>query len=163
MRLLLDADALIKLNRAGVLLLIAETFECVIPDEVYREAVINGKKRGYPDAEEIDKVIEAGMEVISVAPVPRRYAGLDAGESAVLSLVSREETQVVVSDDRQFVNLLSRAGIPYLVPAALIVAMAQQQILTKTGARDALDRMRPWIRDSSYMEALQGLEKLETL
>jgi len=50
MELLLDADAVIKLQWTGVLELVVQTFSCTIPDEVHREVVVQGKAGGYPDA-----------------------------------------------------------------------------------------------------------------
>jgi predicted nucleic acid-binding protein len=161
MILLLDADALIKLNRAGILGLVAEVFECIIPDEVYQEVVIKGKQSGHTDAEEIERLIESGIEVKPPAPVREVESRLDRGESAVLALASQQGSQVIISDDRQFVNFLSRSGIPHPVPAALIVVMVQQHLMTKSEAREALEQLRPSVREISYREALQELERLE--
>ena len=161
MELLFDADALIKLNRAGILRRVAEVFDCAMPHEVFEEVVVKGGEYAHSDAEEIERVIASDMVVRPPVAISEEYPRLDTGERAVLALASQGENRVIVSDDRQFVNFLSRAGIPHLVPAALIIVMAQQQILTTDEAREHLNRLRPLIRTDSYMEALQELEKLE--
>lgn len=56
MRLLLEADGLIKLNRARVLHQVVEAFPCTIPEAVYHEVVIIGKARLHQDAEEIEQI-----------------------------------------------------------------------------------------------------------
>ena len=63
--LILDADALIKLYKAGVLAQVTETFEYVVPRKVYEEAVTLGRVRNHPDADDIDRVIaNGGIEIV---------------------------------------------------------------------------------------------------
>jgi hypothetical protein len=45
MLVLLDADALIKLYKAGVLELASQGFECVTSSEIYHEVVLVGGAR----------------------------------------------------------------------------------------------------------------------
>src|SRR5690606_42143555 len=51
-----SADAIIKLNRAGVLRTLVTKFECTLPEAVYQEAVVAGKERLYPDAVAIEEI-----------------------------------------------------------------------------------------------------------
>ncbi len=46
MRFVVDADGMIKLNKAGVLELLAQQAEILIGPEVFREVVQEGKVRG---------------------------------------------------------------------------------------------------------------------
>ena len=66
MALILDADSLIKLNRVGVLEIVARAFECMIPRAVYQEAVVNARAKGYADAETIDAAINELMQIRDV-------------------------------------------------------------------------------------------------
>jgi hypothetical protein len=61
MALVLDTDSLIKLNRVGVLEIVARAFECMIPRAVYQEAVVNARAKVYADAEAIDKAVNELM------------------------------------------------------------------------------------------------------
>ena len=54
MRLLIDADGLIKLNRAGVLSQVTASFACLVPRAVFDEVVTEGKARHYEDATAIE-------------------------------------------------------------------------------------------------------------
>jgi hypothetical protein len=78
MALFLDADSLIKLNRVGVLELVARVFECIIPEAVYLEAVVNARARGYADAEAIDRTVQ---ELISLIPQLTRVGIISTDES----------------------------------------------------------------------------------
>jgi len=55
--IVLDSDALIKLTKAGCLGKILGTIDCFISNKVYEETVINGMKRFYEDAFQIDKLV----------------------------------------------------------------------------------------------------------
>jgi len=46
MRIVLDSDALIKLAKVSAISLVAESFTYFISEEVFREVVVEGKKRG---------------------------------------------------------------------------------------------------------------------
>lgn len=156
MRLLLDADGLIKLQRAGVLPQVVRMFDCVIPQTVYDEAVTQGIARLHQDAEAIEAALNG---TVSVAPVPtaQRESGLGAGEMGILGLLPTEAEAVVVSDDRRFLAVLMARGTPFLTPADLLVVLARRGSLTADEAMRALDRLRPGIRAAAYWEARHDL------
>ena len=58
--IVLDSDALIKLTKAGCLGKILGTIDCFISNKVYEETVIDGMKRFYEDAFQIDKLVRTG-------------------------------------------------------------------------------------------------------
>ena len=58
--IVLDSDALIKLTKAGCLEKILSTIDCFISNKVYEETVIDGMKRFYEDAFQIDKLVRTG-------------------------------------------------------------------------------------------------------
>ena len=162
--LLLDADGLIKLHRAGLLGLMAESFSCAIPKEVYHEAVTQGMASRYPDAEAIESIVQRSIKVTSARPSELGLEGwekpaLGRGEIAVLALYAQGVGDVVISDDRAFLNLLTRRGIPFLVPAALILRMVRQRVISVWVAKNALERLRPSIRQAVYHEVMRSLEE----
>lgn len=161
--LLLYADGLIKLHRAGVLDQVAETFSCIISEAVYHEAVTQGKARMYPDAEAIEEIIKRSIFIKPSSQQHKNYphgigSSLGIGERSILALYPQDEPTMVVSDDRSFLSLLSRQNIPFLVPAALIVILVRQGGLPVSNAKVALERLRPWIRESVYIQAVSDLE-----
>lgn len=163
--ILIDADALIKLHRAGVLERMSRAFDCIIPEMVYHEVITRGREFKHPDAEEIDKIIQSDIKVespVGETPYIADVPGVDAGEKDLLALFSSfpaEEEIIIVSDDRRFLAVLGRLGIPALIPADFIVLMAQQGFLAQEEARNALEQMRPSIRETAYRQALDDLEE----
>jgi len=158
-QLLLDADGLIKLNRAGVLIQLAETHPCVIPGAVYDEVVTRGKVHLYPDADAIEAAVAGRVAVMPVQHGPGEPEfGLGAGERGILDLLPQLDDAFVVSDDRRFLTVLSMRGIAFLTPADMLVVLARQGVLTEAEARAALERLRPAIRTKAYWDARQDLE-----
>ncbi len=157
MRLLLDADGLIKLHRAEVLDRMVKAFRCTVPEAVYHEVVTKGKERLHQDAEEIEYILGEGVEVVRTEQA-QGETGLGAGEMAVLTLAAQDQDAIIVSDDRRFLALLTARGLRFLTPADLLVVLARQGILAKGEAKKALERLRPMIRAAAFWEAREDLE-----
>ena len=83
-KLVFDADALIKLAKAGVLDRMKH--EIMISGQVHNEAVVEGKKLQHHDAEKIDWLVD--RKVILVRPAGRvlRHARLGKGELSTVAL-----------------------------------------------------------------------------
>ena len=82
--IILDADGLIKLHRAGVLDLVAQSYERAILSRVYEEAVVNAKGK-HPDAQQIDEVIQASMMAVAFRAPMNLPVNIGAGERQVLA------------------------------------------------------------------------------
>ena len=158
MRLLLDADGLIKLHHAGVVGRMVRAFRCTVPEAVYHEVVTRGKERLHQDAEEIEQILGEEAKVVRTEQVYGE-TGLGAGEMAVLTLAVQDQDAIVVSDDRRFLALLTARRLRFLTPADLLVVLARQRILTKGEACKALERLRPMVRAAAYWEAKEDLEQ----
>ena len=158
MRLLLDADGLIKLHRAGVVSRMVKAFRCTVPEAVYHEVVTIGKERLHQDAEDIEQVLAEHAEVVRTEQ-EHGETGLGAGEIAVLTLAAQDQGAIVVSDDRRFLAILSTRGLPFLTPVDLLVVLARRRILTKGEAKKSLERLRPMVRAAAYWEAKEDLEQ----
>ena len=158
MHLLLDADGLIKLHRAGVLGRMVKAFRCTVPEAVYHEVVTRGKERLHQDAEEIEHILGEEVEVVRIEQAHGEM-GLGAGEMAVLTLAVQYQSAIVVSDDRRFLATLTVRGLRFLTPTDLLVVLASQGILDKEEAKKALERLRPMVRAAAFWQAKDDLEQ----
>jgi hypothetical protein len=166
MRLVYDADGLIKLQKAGLLQLLVQHAEVLIGPEVFREAVTEGKARGYPDAAALEQVLH--MHQLLSAPLRHPHAvqvlqgtRLGPGETEALHLYFHARGDAIISDDRAFVTLLLTHHLPVLTPAAVVVTLCDWELVTVPHARQALARLRPLIRAEQYHAAQTELAAFE--
>lgn len=160
-----DADALIKIGKAGFLEVLAEEAELIVGPEVYREAVIEGKSRGYADAYGLEQIVDAHVRVTdkvseSQAQVERlaKELAIGAGEREALNLYLQEAADAILSDDRLFLGALDRLEIAYLTPAAALLWLVERGSLPREDALQALENLRPLIRGGQYKAALADIE-----
>lgn len=163
MRVICDTDGLIKMVKAGILEVFARHVELLVSPQVYREAVEEGKVRGYRDALEIERALKHYGRQLQKRMKTKASAGirtLGAGEREILHMFSHERADVVLSDDRAFLSVLEAQGIPYMTPGAALVFLAEHGMIQIQEAQQALERLRPLIRREQYEAAFRDLQSL---
>lgn len=154
-KLVFDADALIKIVKAGILIKIPH--HCMISYKVHEEVVEEGKKRFYADAFQIEQLVKEGrLKVYHVSSTQEIY-GLGEGELSTLAVFSKEKADVIISDDRAFLRALEEMNIPFIVPTELIIALVVSKVLEKQDAIKALNRIKEFVRKENYESALEAL------
>ncbi|MBS3792770.1 MAG: hypothetical protein V5A77_05695 [Candidatus Bipolaricaulota bacterium] len=173
-KLILDSDGLIKLQKAGLVKILAERHDCLIPEAVYPETVTKGKKELYEDAFEIEEIVEESIELKKDKKSDKDKqvlssgdpTSLGKGEKQTLRIYFQEKGDAIISDDRTFLNLLDRNNqkseseeVPFITPANAIVAMADKGVISNEEAKRGLEQIKYLIRGNSYQRALEKLER----
>lgn len=170
-KIVADADGLIKLGRSGALGRLLLAAEVLVPEPVYEEAVVAGKRGLHEDALELEKALRGG--VAEVVPEPsaderderaeallEEAPSLGAGERAALRLFFARRAEAVLTDDRAFANLLLREGLTVLVPTAAIVLLAEGGKMSAGEALGALRKIEGLVRRDVYEAAMEELGRM---
>ena len=155
MKIIMDADCLIKLTKAGLKERVCQAFSICIPSRVKEEVVDNGKAKELPDAVIIDDNI--ARDLIKVIEV--QGSKNVAGEQDAVALFQAGGFDAIGSDDKQFLRHLKLFSIPYLTPATCIAVMHKQGILRSLDALKSLDELAAHISESEYHTVKLFIEK----
>ncbi|MAG19805.1 hypothetical protein CL618_00015 [archaeon] len=157
--LLFDSDALIKLTHSEALIKVCVSFRCIITDDVKREVVDEGKKRFYPDAEIIEKLIEDNLLKIKN---PKKKVeikkNLGSGELSILSLNKEIKNHLIISDDKEFIKELEKEDIDFLIPGDLIILLKKMRKINQKEAKNYIEKMKVFIREEDYKKFKKELE-----
>lgn len=158
----MDADALVKLTKAGAKELVTSAFSVVIPELVRDEVVTEGKELGHVDGLQVEDNIRLGkIQVVPAMPEhgTSRVLTHAKGDRALLSHATRGRYAAVVTDDAALLNRLKTLGISATVPAALLLAAGRRRRLAAREIRSFLDELRPHISSEEYVTCILTLER----
>lgn len=154
MKILMDADCLIKITKAGLKELIVTNEDIFIPEIVKWEVVDSGKKKECQDAFIVEKNIEA--KAISLIKASSSYK---KGDEAVIALFQKDKYDAVATDDAKFTRLLKAYNIPFILPGLIIFKLRQSGLLTKEAALGALKKLAKFISEDEYSMVRLLMEK----
>lgn len=160
-----DSDTLIKVTKAGAKETVASVANLVIPPEVERETVDEGKEEGFPDALEIERNIK--KNTLDVPETPRKgetenvieKLGLSGGEADVFRLFKAGECESIASDDQKFLDLMERLEVPYVSSSALVIYAWRAGALSEEDCLEYLEKMKHMISEEEYQLSLHELER----
>ena len=156
-----DSDALIKLTHSEIIFNVCKIFNCLITEEVKEEAVTEGKKRFYPDAFVIEKLIKNNLLKVRV---PKRKPSIKEdfgkGEKSVLGLYHSTRNSIIVSDDSAFIKHLEDKNIQFFVPADLIILLKKLNKISLKEATHFLDGIKVFIKEEVYNETKKELKEV---
>lgn len=158
--LLMDTDALIKLTKAGLMNKIGKEFACFITKEVYEEAVVEGKKLLYADADHIEKFIEQKLIVVrdKGSAIFSSSKMLGKGEASIAVLYQKNKNSVIVTDDNAFINILKERNIDAITPASLIILLKELKKINKSQSLQYIENLRQHINPKVYKAVKKKLE-----
>ncbi len=153
MKIVMDADCLIKLTKAQIKEDACAAFEVAIPAKVRKEVMMNASS--HPECSVVQRNLDSGA-LQEVAKL-RRPA---KGEDAVLAVYQGGGYAAVASDDKRFIRKLKVLGVPFITPAVLVLLMVKQQHIGIDEGFATLDRLSCMVSDD---ETAVVKLKLETL
>jgi rRNA-processing protein FCF1 len=146
MKILMDADCLIKLTKAGLKEFICQNEKIVIPGIVKREVVDAGKSKGHPDAQLVEENIRHGLITV-VKEVTLKHV---KGDQALVAMFKRGRYTAVATDDAKLIRILRATEIPFVLPALLIYSIYCRGLIDQTKGLNWLDRLSPFINEEEY-------------
>ena len=161
----IDSDTLVKLTKAGAKEPVASVAKIVVPPAVEKEAVVEGKEGGFPDAFEIERNLKKGLiKVIKALKTKEteviiKKLGLKGGEADVFRLFKTGKCEAVASDDQKFLDLLVALNVPFATPSALVIYAWKRKKIDKKTCLRLLEKLRPMISEEEYQLAIIELRE----
>jgi hypothetical protein len=162
-----DSDGLLKTYKAGLLNVGTLEHLCSLPEEIFQDTVVAAQQTHAEEAKAFQELISGGrLRRRSLARSARaeRLLGLSQtlgpGERGALRLLFREKADVIVTDDRAFLNGLVRNRVPFLTPASLLIDLRRAGKIAREAAQAAAERLRPYIRQEVYESLLARLGEI---
>lgn len=163
MKVLMDADCLIKLTKAGIKEAVCAHLSVVIPQLVRHEVIDMGGN--HPDSKVIKNNLDKGLLSLSESDIDTHEetsstdlkgsigskGAIDSkGEDAVLATFLNGGFAAICSDDKRFIRRLRALDVPYITPAVCIVILLKQERLTLPDAREKLGLLASFISSDEY-------------
>lgn len=154
MRLLMDADCLIKLTKAGLKELVAENATICIPGTVKREVVDAGKIKGCADAFAVEQNLSFG-----IIDVIESHLDYTKGDHASVAFFEKEKYDAVATDDAKLTRHLKAHGIRFILPGLIVYQLQKEGRITSNTAHWALDQLSGFISEDEFSMTRLLLEK----
>ena len=137
-----DASTLILLEKIALLGKLAGNFEFIIPQEIYGEAVVKGKKIKSEDSYSIENKINSG--VIKIREVKDRKKvnqiidefNLEKGETEAIVLFLQENADILAIDDHKAINVCKIYKIPFITALTFVITALDAKIIMNNEAKE---------------------------
>ncbi|MGA2318647.1 MAG: hypothetical protein ABSG71_20060 [Thermodesulfobacteriota bacterium] len=146
MKILMDADCLIKLTKAGLKEKICQQYEIAIPATIKKEVVDAGRRKGLLDAELVEKNIKKDIIKIVGKESPTRIKG----DQALIEIYKRGRYDAIATDDVKLIRSLRSVGISYILPGLFIYSLYRRNIIDKVTALNWLEGLSNFISEDEH-------------
>lgn len=136
-----NTSPLICLAKSGRLNLLKELFgKVLIEEEVWKEAVVQGKKEGAPDAFVIESAIKEGWITVEKLKKKREFKGIHEGEAYTILLAKRHDCIALI--DEEDARAVARAlGLEVRGTLYVLRKAVEKKTLTRDDAIETLNDM----------------------
>lgn len=169
MAIVADSSTLIGMARIGHLELLRKLYKrMLVPQSVYNEVVIEGKRLRKAGVEEIEKAIQAGwLKVVSLSKSQlnkveayRASAEIGRGEAEAIALARSRRLPVIV-DDRHARELANALGLEFLGTGAVLLEAYFRKLFGKKEFVESLRELGKvmWLSPDVMAELLRLAEE----
>jgi len=168
--MLVIADSMILIHLAKITLLEAtcDLFkQILIPVAVYRETVVEGKKKGYNDAYLINQLIkERKIKIEGVSRVSIRKLNrfnIQGGEAEAIALYQQMEADLIASDDDNVRNKKHLLKLNLVGTPSILYSLFSAKIIDKPKLKRSIDELRKigWFSNAILDKVLMEVDKNE--
>ena len=139
---LMDADCIIKITRAGFKEMTMETFDISIPEAIRREVIDQGESRSE------STMIGENIRLNKVRIVRGRIE--DNGDDALVEAFHRGNYDFISTDDRRLISRLTNVGIPCVVPGLLLYQLFKSGKIDREEALRKLEKLANSVSADEY-------------
>lgn len=148
---LIDADALVKITKAGLKETLTAHLDLRMAPVVAKEVIQEGKRLGHADAAEVERNLKKKRLRVTNDPDDSPMAALfKGGEADLVALYGSGSYSAVISDDQRFLKRAVEFGIEILTPSAALALLAKRRKLSGKAACDRLEALKPYISAEEY-------------
>jgi len=115
-----------------------------------------GKTKGHPDAEFIEENIRHGLITLAKEVASDHVKG----DQALVVMFKRGRYTAVATDDAKLTRILQATGIPFVLPALLILSICRRGLIDKAKGLNWLERLSPFISEEEYSVTKLLLEEI---
>lgn len=163
-KIMLDADASIKLTKISIIETFATGFELFLTREVYEEHVVSDLKRNYEDAKKMEYLVSKGkITVTNVTEKSSVYENfkLGRGEKSVINNYRINNIDLIISDDEAFLKILDSHEVPFIPVAGTILMCVIKNLISKEKGLKYLEALKPMIKDEHMFYIKNKIEELK--
>ncbi len=142
-RLVADSSSLILMAKCGLLEIICELFEVIIPSGVMLEVASEKLTKSYPDAALVSELIAKGMIKVKNPDTvkPSLPLSLHRGEEEALILAIELKGALFVTDDGKAIKAVRFLKLPFTITPRIVVELFRLHKLSLDSARQSLEKL----------------------
>lgn len=143
-----DSSTLILLAKSGLLAHFIQAYgDVMIPQEVFREVVLEGKKHNKEDALIVENKVKDG-KITVLAVEDRKQIGqllsdfkMQKGEAEAVALCIERKATLLGADDREALKACRVYGIPFVTALAFAIVLATENRMSKEELELAVSKL----------------------
>ena len=142
-----DASTLILLQKIILLDKLVKNFNFIIPQEVYNEAIIKGKKIKSKDSYLIENKINEDAIKVERIKNKKRFNqiigefGLAKGETEAIVLFLEKNGDLLAIDDHKSINVCKIYKIPFMTALTFVLNACDAKLIKKNEAEEMIKNL----------------------